>query len=190
MIGIAKIFETVQGEGAYSGVPTLFVRTAGCSVGCPGCDTNYKFVRRLHLKSLADEINASSLNHVWVTGGEPTDWPEIHELPALCPDKHMALATSGCRMVPNWAWDFISVSPHNKAAHLHAASQVNFVPLLNGMGMSEINELMGKMLGREAYVYFTPLEGSKESLGMCLEMLKKWGNSRLGIQAHKVWGLE
>lgn len=36
------VFPTVQGEGAMLGVPTLFVRLAGCSVGCAGCDIDYR----------------------------------------------------------------------------------------------------------------------------------------------------
>jgi organic radical activating enzyme len=32
---------TVQGEGPYIGKPCFFIRTQGCPVQCPGCDTAY-----------------------------------------------------------------------------------------------------------------------------------------------------
>jgi len=35
------IFQTIQGEGDLVGIPMVFVRLAGCSVGCDNCDTNY-----------------------------------------------------------------------------------------------------------------------------------------------------
>ena len=35
------MFETIQGEGAHTGVPSIFVRLQGCPVGCPWCDTKH-----------------------------------------------------------------------------------------------------------------------------------------------------
>ena len=35
------IFKTVNGEGYFLGVPSIFIRFAGCSVGCKFCDTKY-----------------------------------------------------------------------------------------------------------------------------------------------------
>ncbi|MFH0947181.1 MAG: 7-carboxy-7-deazaguanine synthase QueE [Planctomycetota bacterium] len=36
---LSEVFPTVQGEGAYVGRRQLFVRLAGCSIGCRFCDT-------------------------------------------------------------------------------------------------------------------------------------------------------
>ncbi len=33
------MFETIQGEGVYTGVPSVFVRLQECPVGCAWCDT-------------------------------------------------------------------------------------------------------------------------------------------------------
>lgn len=38
---INEIFPSVQGEGAKTGCPAVFVRFQGCSVRCPWCDTKY-----------------------------------------------------------------------------------------------------------------------------------------------------
>ncbi|WP_407330470.1 7-carboxy-7-deazaguanine synthase QueE [Enterovibrio sp. 27052020O] len=39
MYNVNEIFETIQGEGTFTGVPSVFVRLQGCPVGCPWCDT-------------------------------------------------------------------------------------------------------------------------------------------------------
>jgi 7-carboxy-7-deazaguanine synthase len=40
---IAEIFHSIQGEGPTAGLPAVFVRLQGCSVGCRWCDTRYSW---------------------------------------------------------------------------------------------------------------------------------------------------
>ncbi len=83
---LVEIFESIQGEGRYAGAHQLFVRFAGCNVGCDYCDTNYTagayftdggMVRSnpIDVNTLADIIlnryNASLCHSVTFTGGEP-----------------------------------------------------------------------------------------------------------------------
>ena len=41
MLPVNELFETVQGEATFTGMPSTFVRLQGCDVGCPWCDTKY-----------------------------------------------------------------------------------------------------------------------------------------------------
>lgn len=38
---INEMFQTLQGEGVYTGVPAIFIRLQGCPVGCSWCDTKH-----------------------------------------------------------------------------------------------------------------------------------------------------
>jgi 7-carboxy-7-deazaguanine synthase len=38
---INEVFESLQGEGSFTGLPSIFVRLQGCPVGCPWCDTQH-----------------------------------------------------------------------------------------------------------------------------------------------------
>ena len=35
------MFETIQGEGVFTGVPSVFIRLQECAVGCSWCDTKH-----------------------------------------------------------------------------------------------------------------------------------------------------
>jgi 7-carboxy-7-deazaguanine synthase len=39
---IVDLFYTIQGEGPYNGMPSVFVRLAGCNLRCYFCDTNFE----------------------------------------------------------------------------------------------------------------------------------------------------
>ena len=85
MLKVNEMFCSIQGEGMYTGVPSIFVRTAGCNLRCVFkdsiCDTSYtSFNPEKPLfdnwddlmeafKKLVDEN--SRTNHLVISGGEP-----------------------------------------------------------------------------------------------------------------------
>ena len=40
---INEIFYSIQGEGKWSGLPNIFIRTTGCNLRCSFCDTKYAY---------------------------------------------------------------------------------------------------------------------------------------------------
>jgi organic radical activating enzyme len=78
---LSEIFESLQGEGASAGSPTMFVRLAQCNLHCVWCDTKYTWdfahydyeveVSERAPEEVAAIVNASVARRVVITGGEP-----------------------------------------------------------------------------------------------------------------------
>jgi 7-carboxy-7-deazaguanine synthase len=71
-VPIVEIFQSFQGEGIRSGLPTHFVRFAGCNLGCKWCDTDYKVqIEMEELEIIMKLMENPRLPNVEFTGGEP-----------------------------------------------------------------------------------------------------------------------
>lgn len=73
-LDVFDIFDTIQGEGPFSGQRALFIRLAGCNLQCPGCDTDYTSQRKRHtVLQLFTEIKETVAPPylIVLTGGEP-----------------------------------------------------------------------------------------------------------------------
>lgn len=78
---LSEVYQSVQGEGPQVGVPTVFVRTAGCNLRCPKwpCDTQYAIDpekyrndwRQAYWGGLVEEITKYMTDNICFTGGEP-----------------------------------------------------------------------------------------------------------------------
>lgn len=184
------VFWTIQGEGSLAGEPMIFVRLAGCSVGCPSCDTNYSLHSEMSEAEIVDlcvklrDRNNRAM-YVWVTGGEPTDQP-LEELNRLLWDARFkpCLATSGVRRdcLPWWC---LSVSPHRSDFEQRSGSEIKLVPGLNGLRLEDL-DLTGCSFG---HWWVQPMAGSRESLAACCEWLKLHRHFKMSPQSHKSWGL-
>lgn len=72
---VHSIFETIQGEGPFAGIPCVFVRLAHCNLQCPLCDTEYtegaKWMTTEHILQRVTQLSRGVAELVVVTGGEP-----------------------------------------------------------------------------------------------------------------------
>ncbi len=133
---INEFFETIQGEGQYTGTAAIFIRLQGCPVGCSWCDTKHTWNvdgdKEITLKNVIEknseteewaDANSEQLlsfiqsqgyraKHVVITGGEPA----MYDLVPLCDLLHKngystQIETSGTfeLKVPDLTW--VTVSP-------------------------------------------------------------------------------
>ena len=114
---ISEIFHSIQGEGALAGVPSVFVRTAGCNLRCRWCDTPYASWnpegRETSVSEIVLRVAHYGSEHVVITGGEPMIARDIHELAfALrAAGKHITIETAGTVPPEGIACDLASISP-------------------------------------------------------------------------------
>ncbi|MGB0745107.1 MAG: 7-carboxy-7-deazaguanine synthase QueE [Opitutales bacterium] len=119
MLPIHEQFYSFQGEGVHVGRAAYFIRTYGCPVHCPWCDSAGTWhpdylpekIRRLEEAELAQTAAKSKAEFVVVTGGEPA----IHDLEPLVDALHekglkVHLETSGAFPIQG-NFDWITLSP-------------------------------------------------------------------------------
>jgi len=120
---ISEVFVSIQGEGLYIGVPTVFIRFSGCNLHCKWCDTKYAWRTgtRKSVVSLAKVANslAKYLNilHFDITGGEPLLQAKQVKQLAEALNGHVSIETN-CTIAPFYTKRHIfwSVSPKLKSA--------------------------------------------------------------------------
>ena len=83
-IKVAELFYSIQGEGRYMGVPSVFLRTFGCNFKCAGFG--------MPRGQLSDEANNI----------DPSKYTKYEELP---------LVSTGCDSYASWHPDFKDLSP-------------------------------------------------------------------------------
>lgn len=112
---VVETFHSVQGEGFWAGCSAVFIRLAGCDVGCPWCDTKHSWPMAVHpLRAASDLIQeavAATPQFVVITGGEPL----LHDLTGLTAQLQQAglrvhLETSGAHPLSG-QFNWITLSP-------------------------------------------------------------------------------
>jgi len=217
-VNISEIFYSVQGEGLYTGVPTIFIRFQGCTLGCVWCDTKYtwkheeelglsyidvlKKVKNLHKESAKKPM-------ICITGGEPLEQPvqfadlvkKFHDL-----DYSIEVETSGLVPVPfsldqyveSWVVDF--KSPSSKTPRepvlgdfqsFRHQDQLKCV-VKNETDLKAVQTALENNYFRGTVLIspFNPIKGtnSPEWMERCAEFCKTYGY-RLSLQTHKfIWG--
>lgn len=115
-MNISEIFYSIQGEGMFAGVPSVFVRTAGCNLRCTWCDTPYtSWTPRgedTGLGTILAEVRRHWCGYAVVTGGEPMLDPELQRLTAGLREieHHITIETAGTVYQPVTC-DLMSISP-------------------------------------------------------------------------------
>ena len=188
------VYWTINGEGLHAGQPMVFVRFAGCSVGCLECDTDYALAERVTLDELVQRVRDAAPTQfhstnpwVWLTGGEPTDHDLQPVRTALQPWR-VALAESANKSQQHYehlSWR--SVSPHRRIEGIYG-SEVKLIPRLGHLTWEDVEDQY-RWARHFAYRWLQPLAGSKEEEARCLEFIQRTPGIRISTQAHKYWGI-
>jgi 7-carboxy-7-deazaguanine synthase len=211
---IKEMFYTLQGEGANSGRPAVFVRFTGCNLwtglerdrlkgpgGCSAwCDTNFvgtdgpgggKFqgpsdVVEAVIGLWPLTITSSSPAFVVATGGEPLLQLDA-QLLAACEQSNIEVAveTNGTQEVPKGKL-WVTVSPKASAPlRLTAGNELKLVYPQEGMEPERFEHLDFRHFFLQPMDSHARAENTEAALKYCLAH-PKW---RLSLQTHKLLGI-
>ena len=120
---ISEIFYSLQGEGTLAGVPSVFVRLAGCPLRCRWCDTKYAWKASTGfycgVEKIIHDVQQWDCKYMVITGGEPmlkanlsadSEFVELLSRLKAC-RKHITIETAGIGFMANLACDLMSISP-------------------------------------------------------------------------------
>ena len=128
---IAEVFFSIQGEGPTAGMPAVFVRLQGCSVGCAWCDTKYSWDpragREVALDEVVEEAAAFPCRRSVITGGEPLESSLFAPLVEALTTRGFTLEveTSGTLAPPAVAVDQWNVSVKLAGSGVPEAKRIN-----------------------------------------------------------------
>lgn len=83
---ISEIFYSIDGEGKRCGEPAIFIRTVGCNLTCPWCDTKYAWgngdatAKDMSIDEIMSEVAKYRTKNITLTGGEPLIADNVGEL--------------------------------------------------------------------------------------------------------------
>ena len=201
-IPVHERFHSFQGEGVYMGRSAFFIRTFGCPVHCPWCDSAGtwhkdwvpKHVDRPTVETLAQEAADAKPDFVVITGGEPTIQPNLPILVEHLQDQGLRVHLETCGAFPfdtdifNW----ITVSPKREAPPFNwallSASEVKIIVDSEDAIEYWVNTLDVEF---EVPVWLHP-EWSRREDQKILSKITQWVKSqgapyRAGWQLHKLY---
>ena len=133
---INEIFYSIQGEGLLTGVPSVFIRIAGCPLRCRWCDTKYALDPssgvEMSIEQIIDRVQQRQCRYVVLTGGEPMVSPQLPVLAKALKKyrKHITIETAGLKFIQNLTCDLMSISPKTSNAGLKFAKGARpFTPI-------------------------------------------------------------
>jgi 7-carboxy-7-deazaguanine synthase len=202
---INEIFYSIQGEGQWTGLPNIFIRTQGCNLRCSYCDTKYAYEngREITINKIMKEISKYPCKNVCITGGEPLLQPETEKLiESLSKKKYnILIETNGSipiDSIKNKKNLMISMDikcPSSKMSEnnnfnnikkLKIKDQIKFV-IQNKKDYEYAKKTMMKYKPK-SLIFFQPVWGFNPRV-LANWIIKDGLNVKLGLQIHKIiWG--
>jgi 7-carboxy-7-deazaguanine synthase len=190
MLQISEIFYSIQGEGAWTGTPAIFVRLSGCNLACDFCDTDYALKRLMRVEDVVRAVRdaGDDCPMVVLTGGEPFAQGEATALiDALRRDgRRVHVESNGTIFTPLPDDVWLCVSPKERVDARMAARADEGKLIVDGRVPEEHLVLFGHL--RE--VLLQP-EGNKQpNVAIALAYAKAHPRRfRISLQTHKFIGV-
>lgn len=210
---VNEIFYSIQGEAAFTGTPSLFIRTQGCKVGCLWCDTKHTWPVNLKIKdSIENVINKVKdskrwcdvspeqllaiakkyikSGHIVITGGEPLEQNIEQHVKILIKNGYsVQIETSGTEEISDFIKDncWVTLSPKDfkKTYLLSNIKKASEIKL----AIENKSDFYGFMSNfndlSELKIWLQPVSEDADAIKYCIELCLEHG-VRLSLQTHKM----
>lgn len=205
-MNVIEIFDSIDGEGIYTGCLATFIRLAGCNLRCRYCDTRYSFTggAKMSIDEIIEQVDAIGNKHITLTGGEPLIHQEVENLiDRLCEKGYTVnIETNGSLSVLLYQRENTVVTMDYKTISSGENEQMHdeFIELLRPKDVLKIVcnvddfediEQMLKRVKPKAQIFISPIfnEIKPEMLVNFSKRLRDKGisnNIRVQIQLHKI----
>lgn len=181
---VNEIFYSIQGEGANTGMPAVFIRLSGCNLKCPFCDTHHKTFTGMSIKEIRNKIEEYNCKNIVWTGGEPT-LQLTSRIVSKFKDYYQCIETNGTNEVP-YDIDYVACSPKKDLEELEdIIGYVDEIRLPVKKGDIIPNIAYLPKVRNENY-YLSPIDISQENIDYCLKLIKENPKWKLSVQMHKL----
>lgn len=210
---INEIFQTIQGEGYYTGTPSIFIRLQGCPVHCKWCDTKYTWkcnnedqisYEKIIMKKKSNrkwsymnvkeiiliiKIKKWTAKHIVITGGEPCLYNLLEITKELEKEDYKCqIETSGTELIKCSLNTWITLSPKiNKKTLKTSILRSNEIkyPVLKKEDLFYLNSILKKIKNKKNnLIFLQPISQNEEALNICIKTcIIK--NWKLSVQIHK-----
>jgi 7-carboxy-7-deazaguanine synthase len=216
---INEVFESIQGEGHFTGYPSVFIRFQGCDVGCAWCDTQHSWTIDPNLERVLDDVNRPcagkgvwapamvdelvgviqtySARHIVITGGEPCMYdlePLTDALLAL--GLSVQIETSGTYIIQAAAETWVTLSPKvgmkgGLTVLDEALERANEIkhPVARQQDIDHLDALLARIPNQRPIIALQPISQKPRATQLCIETCIA-RNWRLSVQLHKYLGVE
>jgi organic radical activating enzyme len=190
---IADIFYSIQGEGSYVGVSSIFIRFFGCNLKCDFCDDllhkDKKSLREYSIDDIFTQIQKYPSSHIIITGGEPSLY-DLREFISALQDRDyfVSVESNGYKFKHINNADWITYSPKDwDNINMKYPSEYKFI-INKESNIQKILEL-----DIDEPIYIQPQNDmdiiNKENLNFCIDLVKQYPYLRLSVQLHKFLGV-
>ncbi len=204
MLKINEIFFSAQGEGSRVGVPSLFIRLAGCTAGCPYCDTKESWLKGefKHEDDILKIVDSFKKEYkdfqIVITGGEPFE-QDIKVLVDKIKkrDFFIAVETNGMHYY-KMNIDWYAVSPKdvcNYEINKNLQNEIDEIKLVvnTNLTIDVIKNI--RNINDNFPIYLQPDYYDSEKYKSTFLLYKNClvagiKNIRLGYQLHRLYGIE
>lgn len=206
-IPIVEIFNSIEGEGARTGLLCTFIRTAGCNLRCSFCDTTYSYEggTPMELREILSEVDRLECKTITITGGEPLLHSEVCDclIPWLLDRGYdINVETNGSLDITkvvrhrydkliftiDWKSPSSGMNAQMHAANLTNATEKDVVKFVVGSN-EDLNEMLRVLqtYSIKANIYVSPVFGAIQ-MSTIVDFMKanKLYGVKLQCQLHKI----